>query len=99
MYGLNRVAATVPISEYAAKNTADRSPHAMPAGDTTSPSPPTAPTTSAQPPTESTTPTGSAHVKRCFMNATPTSSTITGARYSRRIAVATLVSEMVLKYV
>ncbi len=68
----------------------------IPSGDTTSP-PPNAPTTSAHPATESATPAGSAQVNLWRRKATPTTRTITGARYSSRIAVATFVSEIVLK--
>ena len=44
-------------------------------------------------------PTGSAHVRRSLRNATENTRMSTGARYSSRIAVATFVSEIVLKYV
>ena len=71
----------------------------IPAGDTTSPVPPTAPTTNAHPSTDRVTPTGSVQVKRWRMKTTPTMRTMTGARYSSRIAVATFVREIVLKYV
>jgi len=53
---------------------------------------------SAQPTTLNATAAGSVQVGRSPRTATEKARTITGARYSRRMAVATPVSEIVLKY-